>query len=376
MIDILESLHFSVAEDNGKIRVTVPDFRMDLYGMPDLAEEVARVYGYSNIPITTPWSAVTKGIMSPSQEVLFKVTDILVENGLSQVVNYSFMDKNDLKKLNFPEDSSVYNAISIMNPISDEYPDMRTSLLPGLMHTLQYNLSKKNDQVAIFEYGHIYEPKRFPLDELPKEYSLISGLMCGGPAENGYPNDQREYDFFDTKAVMENVLSALSIRDYKIRRTNYPVFHPGVSAEFVKNDVILARFGELHPAVLDKWNIKRIVYGFTISLPDIMIFAGAATNYKKIPKFPSAERDLAVLVPEQLSNENIENIIRQAGNKHLEKLYLFDLYQGKQVPAGFKSMAYRLSFRASDRTLTDAEVDNWIETIVISLGKVNVVLRT
>lgn len=121
---------------------------------------------------------------------------------------------------------------------------------------------------------------------------------------------------------------------------------------------------------------KRIVYGFTISLPDIMIFAGAATNYKKIPKFPSAERDLAVLVPEQLSNENIENIIRQAGNKHLEKLYLFDLYQGKQVPAGFKSMAYRLSFRASDRTLTDAEVDNWIETIVISLGKVNVILRT
>lgn len=139
-----------------------------------------------------------------------------------------------IEKLNFPEDSSVYNAISIMNPISDEYPDMRTSLLPGLMHTLQYNLSKKNDQVAIFEYGHIYEPKRFPLDELPKEYSLISGLMCGGPAENGYPNDQREYDFFDIKAVMENVLSALSIRDYKIRRTNYPVFHPGVSAEFVK----------------------------------------------------------------------------------------------------------------------------------------------
>ena len=197
--------------------------------------------------------------------------------GLSQVVNYSFMDKNDLKKLNFPEDSSVYNAISIMNPISDEYPEMRTSLMTELMHTLQYNLSKKNDQVAIFEYGHIYEPKRFPLDELPKEYSLISGLMCGGPAENGYPNDQREYDFFDIKAVMENVLSALSIRDYKIRRTNYPVFHPGVSAEFVKNDVILARFGELHPAVLDKWNIKRIVYGFTISLPDIMIFAGAAT---------------------------------------------------------------------------------------------------
>ena len=125
--------------------------------------------------------------------------------------------------------------------------------------------------------------------------------------------------------------------------------------------------------MLDKWNIKKNslrIHDFPAGYYD---FAGAAT---KLPKFPSAERDLAVLVPEQLSNENIENIIRQAGNKHLEKLYLFDLYQGKQVPAGFKSMAYRLSFRASDRTLTDAEVDNWIETIVISLGKVNVVLRT
>ena len=200
--------------------------------------------------------------------------------------------------------------------------------------------------------------------------------MCGGPAENGYPNDQREYDFFDIKAVMENVLSALSIRDYKIRRTNYPVFHPGVSAEFVKNDVILARFGELHPAVLDKWNIKRIVYGFTISLPDIMIFAGAATNYKKFQNFLLRKEILRFLYRNSYQMKISKNIIRQAGNKHLEKLYLFDLYQGKQVPAGFKSMAYRLSFRASDRTLTDAEVDNWIETIVISLGKVNVVLRT
>lgn len=376
MIDILKRLHFSLEEYNGEISVTVPDFRMDLYGMPDLAEEVARVYGYSNIPITTPWSAITKGIMSQSQEVLFKITDTLVENGLSQVVNYSFMDKKDLRKLNFPEGSSVYNAIPIMNPISDEYPDMRTSLLPGLMHTLQYNLSQKNDQVAIFEYGHIYEPKRLPLDELPKEYSLISGFMCGGPAEKGYPNDQREYDFFDIKAVIEDIFTVLSIRDYKIRRTNYPVFHPGVSAEFVKNDVILARFGELHPAVIDKWNIKRMVYGFTISLPDIMIFAGTTTDYKKIPKFPSAERDIAVLVPEHLSNESIENIIWKAGDKHLEKLYLFDLYQGKQVPVGFKSMAYRLNFRAADRTLTDAEVDNWIETIIRDLEEVNVVLRT
>lgn len=375
MIDILKRLHFSVDEVDGKLSVTVPDFRMDLYGMPDLAEEVARVYGYANIPITTPWSAITKGVMSKSQEALFTITDTLVKDGLSQVVNYSFMDKKDLEKMNFPKDSSVYDAIPIMNPISDEYPDMRTSLFPGLMHTLQYNLSQKNDQVAIFEHGHIYEPKGLPVDGLPKEYSLVSGIMCGGLSEIGYPNDQKAYDFFDVKAVVEDILAALSIRGYEIRRTDYPVFHPGVSAEFVKENIVLARFGELHPVVLDKWGIKKLVYGFTISLPDIMDFAGSTIDYRKIPKFPLVERDLAILVPENLSNEDVEKIIHGAGDKHLERVYLFDLYQGKQVPDGFKSMAYRLNFRASNRTLTDVEVDDWIKKIIKELKKVNAALR-
>ena len=375
MLDILTHLYFHVEEQDGALKVTVPEFRLDLEGMPDLAEEVARVYGYSNIPITTPWSAIAKGAMSKEQDVLFRMADALIANGLSQVENYSFMDKNDLKKLNFPEGDAVYEAIPILNPISEEYPDMRTSLFPGLMHTLSYNLSQKNDQVAIFEYGHVYHPKALPLTELPNEYDLVSGLLCGCPEEAGYPNSTRTYDFFDVKAIMENLLSAIGVRGYDIERSGYPVFHPGISADFVKDGKIIASFGELHPVVLDQWGIKKDVYGFLIHVPELLPYIDATIDYKKIPKFPASERDLSMLVPSKYTNKEVEAIIEKAAGRHLETLRLFDLYQGEQVQEGYKSMAYNLYFRADDRTLTDKEVDQWIEKIVKKLGEADITLR-
>lgn len=375
MIRILEDLYFKVEEDNGTLTVTVPEFRLDLDGMPDLAEEVARVYGYKNIPITTPWSAIAKGTMSKEQDAIFRVTDALVADGLSEVVNYSFMDKKDLEKLNFPWGHKVYNAIPIMNPISEEYPDMRTTLLPGLMHTLVYNLSQKNEEVAIFESGHVYQPKELPLTELPYEYELFSGLLCGSPEEAGYPNKGRKYDFFDVKAIMEDVLAALGVRDYDIRRSAYPVFHPGISADFVKDGKVLMSFGQIHPAVADKWDIKKEIYGFVIFMPHILKLMDETIDYTRIPKFPASSRDLSLLVPAKFTNDEVEDIIRKAGGKHLELLRLFDLYQGEQVKEGYKSMAYNLTFRAEDRTLTDKEVDSWIDKIVKALDKEGITLR-
>lgn len=375
MIDILTRLYFKVEEKEGALSVTVPDFRLDLDGMPDLAEEVARVYGYSRIPITTPWSAITKGALGEEKEVIMTLVDKLIAEGLSQVVNYSFMDKNDLKKLNFPEGHAVYRTIPIINPISDEYPDMRTTLLPGLMHTLQYNLSQRNEQVAIFEEGHVYEPKALPLTELPNEYALISGLLCGSPEEEGYMNSGKGYDFFDVKGLMENMLHAIGISDYEIRRSNYPVWHPGISAEFVKEGKVLASFGELHPLVQEQWHMKKTVYGFVIFIKNLLSLGHTAVSYHKIPKFPASERDLAIVVPDTLSHAEIESVIYRAGGSLLESLCLFDLYQGEQVPKGCKSMAYNLHFRAMDRTLTDKEVDGWIEQIIKALAEIHAELR-
>ena len=375
MTGILTRLHFGVKEEEGRLYVTVPDFRLDLSGMPDLAEEVARVYGYGNIPITTPWSAIEQGVMPEDKEINLKMQAALIENGLSEVENYSFMDKKSLTDLNFPEGDEVYNAIPIINPISEEYPDMRTTLFQGLIRTLKYNLAQKNEQVSIFESGMVYHPKALPLTELPVEELQVSGLLCGGPEAAGYPNVQRGYDFFDVKGIVENVLSSLGIKDYDIRRSTFPVFHPGVSAEFVKDGKILAVFGELHPLAADRCGIKKTVYGFQFSIPVLQEFYSVGADYEKIPKFPASERDLAILVPESMTNEEVEDVILASGGKYLESLRLFDLYQGEQVPEGCKSMAYSLAFRDPARTLTDKDVDAWVEGIVKALQEKKCELR-
>lgn len=375
VLDILERLYFKVEEENGTLTAVVPDFRLDVDGMPDLAEEVARVFGYANIPNKTPWSAITKGTIPAETETVFSISNCLIENGLSEVVNYSFMDPKDLGKLNIPEDHLEYKAIKIMNPISEEYPVMRTTLLPGLMHTLQYNLSQKNENVAVFETGHIYIPRALPLTELPDEYERVAGLVMGATEEEGYPNGKAEYDFFTLKGIMENVLATTGVKDYSIERSQNSVFHPGISADFVKDGEIVLSFGELHPKVLDAWDIKKKVYGFVIYVEKVMQVASHRIDYTKIPKFPASERDLSLLVPNHYSNEQVANIITNACGKELEGLTLFDLYQGKQVKEGFKSMAYNLSFRVGDRTLTDVEVDGWIESVIKALEEHDITLR-
>ena len=373
--DILTRLHFKVENNNREIAVTVPEFRLDVEGRHDLAEEVARVYGYANIPITTPWSAIAEGEMSQEQEASMLIEDTLINSGLSQVLNYSFMHKDDLKRLNYPETHKVFNAIPIMNPISEEYPDLRTTLMPGLIHTLKYNLAQKNSEVSIFEIGRVYYPKALPLTELPVEDNRVSALLSGTVSEEGYPNDHRPYDFFDIKGIVENVLAKLGITDYDIQRSVCPVFHPGVSADFVKDGKVLVSFGELHPAVLDNFDIKQKVYGFSMSLSELNDYISDEVAFQPIPKFPASARDLAILVPEELSDADVEAIITKRGGKHLESLTLFDLYQGKQVPEGYKSMAYSLAFRAPDRTLTDFDVDTWIKKIVDDLEKNGCKLR-
>ena len=373
--DILTRLHFKVENNNREIAVTVPEFRLDVEGRHDLAEEVARVYGYANIPITTPWSAIAEGEMSQEQEASMLIEDTLINSGLSQVLNYSFMHKDDLKRLNYPETHKVFNAIPIMNPISEEYPDLRTTLMPGLIHTLKYNLAQKNSEVSIFEIGRVYYPKALPLTELPVEDNRVSALLSGTVSEEGYPNDHRPYDFFDIKGIVENVLAKLGITDYDIQRSVCPVFHPGVSADFVKDGKVLVSFGELHPAVLDNFDIKQKVHGFSMSLSELNDYISGEVAFQPIPKFPASARDLAILVPEELSDADVEAIITKRGGKHLESLTLFDLYQGKQVPEGYKSMAYSLAFRAPDRTLTDSDVDTWIKKIVDDLEKNGCKLR-
>lgn len=376
IIDILTRLSFTVEEKENKLKVEVPLFRLDIEsGMPDLAEEVARVYGYSKIPNTTPWSAIVKGRMTKEMETLIKVQNSLIENGMTETLTYSFMHKNALKLLNYTEKDFVNKAIPIINPISEEYPVMRTTLLPGLFRTLKYNLSQKNNNLAIFETGKVYYPKELPLKELPEEVVMISGLLCGNTENEGYPNEVKKYDFYDVKAIVENVFSNIGIKNYEIRRSSHPTLHPGISAEFVKDGCVLAIFGEIHPNVLDVLNIKEKVFGFIMELKNLDKYADEKIIYSKIAKYPAVERDLAITVPVSKSNNYVEDIICKAAGKYLESLKLFDLYQGEQIKSGYKSMAYSLKFRLKDRTLTDEEVNQWINKIIEELSKEDISLR-
>lgn len=374
--DILTRLHFKLDKKaDGTMDVTVPDFRMDVSEAADLTEEVARLYGYANIPVTTPHSAIVKGVMSDTRKAVRIITDALIEDGLSEAVTFSFMDKGILSALGYPEGDKVFEAIPIINPISDEYPYVRTSLLPGLVKALKYNLAQKNDQTALFESGTVFHPKALPLTELPAEEMQISGLIAGQPEAKGYPNDQRGYDFFDVKGIMEDVMTALGIKDYDLRRSTSPIFHPGKSADFVKDGKVIASFGALHPLALDRCDLKKEVYAFILSLPALVPFYTEDMRYERIPRYPAAERDLAILVPETLTNAEVEAVIEKKGGHHLESLYLFDLYQGEQVPEGKKSMAYRLTFRKPEGTLTDGETDQYVKKIVEGLEAIDCHLR-
>lgn len=372
---ILRRLHFSVTQSGEKLTVAVPDFRADVAGEADLCEEVARVYGYDKIPLTAPCSQVTKGVMDKETEVMMQAADMLREDGLSEAVTFSFMHKDSLKKLNYPETDRVYQAIPILNPISEEYPFVRTTLLPGLMQAVQYNLGQKNERIALFETGHVFYPKALPITELPHEELMIAAVMTGAVNEPGYPNEKRNYDFWDVKGMAEDMMAALEIKDYQIQRSQCPVFHPGKSASFVKDGKVLADFGELHPLAADNYGIHGSLFVLLCSVSVLTGFSTGEIRYEKLRKYPAVERDLAFLIPAGVSNETVTNTIRSAGGPSAETCYLFDLYEGQQIPEGWKSMAYALKFRDPKKTLTDQETDEWVANIIRHVEKLGGHLR-
>lgn len=375
IIQILRKLHFTVEKNGEEITAVVPDFRADVSGEADLCEEVARIYGYENIPLTTPYSQVSKGVMDKETEIMMSAADALREDGLSEAVTFSFMHKDSLKKLNYPETDRVYQAIPILNPISEEYPFVRTTLLPGLMQAVQYNMAQKNERIALFETGHVFYPKSLPITELPDEELMIAAVMTGPVNEPGYPNEKRNYDFWDVKGMAEDVMAALGIEDYEIKRSQCPVFHPGQSASFLKDGKILADFGELHPAAADNYGIHGSIYGLVCPVSVLKDFSTGEIRYKKLPKFPAAERDLAFLIPAGVSNETVTDTVRRAGGNHMETCFLFDIYEGEQIPEGWKSMAYALKFRDPEKTLTDKETDEWVADIIRNVEKLGGRLR-
>lgn len=356
--EILESLNFHILQDNGTaITVEVPGYRPDCSIPEDLIEEVARVYGYDAIPQTLPYGASSRGSLTAAQKIRDNLIQSLAGMGLHEVMNYSFINKNNDEKLNYPEGDIRRNSIPIMNPLSEEQGHMRTSIVPGLLNTVLFNHNRRNEDVAIFELGKIFllEGELTPQTLANEKWTL--GIALKGKTTQTWSHSGIAYDFYYLKGIVEELLADLKIADTSfVPCKDNSIYHPGRAAYLYLNGQQAGVFGEIHPAIADNYGLEDRVYVAELDVDTIIAVGTGAIQLKPLPKFPASTRDMAVVVSEAVAAADLEKAIWAAGSALLDDVKIFDVYQGGQIASGSKSIAFALTFQA-DRTLTVEEVN-------------------
>ena len=344
MVQILKALEFEVKTDI--MTVTVPSFRADVEAEADVAEEIARIFGYDKIPSTLLSGEATRGGKNSKQIMEDRVKDCLIAEGLSEVVTYSFTSPKVFDQLCLPDDSELRKAVTVSNPLGEETSIMRTTTIPSMLEVMSRNYNHRVEKVGLFEIGSIYIPKSLPVAELPDEKIMVTIGMYG------------DADFFEAKGVIDELLSNLGIVDIEYSpEKNHASFHPGRTATITINGQQLGLLGEVHPKVLENYELDVSSIIAVLDFEVLMQNASLVGKYKPLPKYPAVTRDIAMLVKDEIMVKQIENIIKKASGKLLEELKLFDVYKGKQIPEGMKSVAYSIAFRAEDRTLTDEDIN-------------------
>ena len=365
--NILTSLEFGVKIEGDNIELTIPPYRDDIVDYPDIAEEVIRMYGYDHITDTLLDDAsLTVGGLTKEQKDINTAKNYLVNQGFYETINYSFISKKDYEQLNIDAESEEYKYIKIFNPLGEDMSVMRTSLMPSMVKVIATNLNKKNLEGRLFEFGVEYKPKALPLTELPNENLCISLGVFG---ENE--------DFFTLKGVAEDLFEVLHA-SFKVDyvRSNIEFLHPTRSANIVIGNRVVGFIGELNPEVSEKMDIDRRVYVGEIFLYEILKMLNKKPQFKAINKYPSVERDLALVMDKTVTNGEMIKLIKKASDKTLVSVDIFDIYEGGDLALNNKkSMAYHLVFNAFDRSLTLEEVEANIQKILANLKKFNVELR-
>ncbi|MBQ2089338.1 MAG: phenylalanine--tRNA ligase subunit beta [Lachnospiraceae bacterium] len=351
--------------DKASNMLTIPTFRQDLVGYADLAEEVARFYGYANIPTSLPTGEATTGGLSYKLKIEKVVRNVAKFCGFSQGMTYSFESPKVYDKLCIDANDKVRDAIVISNPLGEDFSIMRTLPLNGMLTSLATNANRRNKDVRLFEMGNIYLPKQLPLTELPDERMQLTLGFYG------------EGDFFTMKGVVEEILSQVGMNgkltyDPNAGR-NY--FHPGRQANIIYDGTVIGYLGEVHPKVAANYNLKERAYIAVLDMPEIVERASFDTKYVGIAKFPAATRDISMVVPKNVLAGDIEAVFEDKGGKILESYELFDIYEGNQITLGFKSMAYSLTFRAKDRNLEEEDITTAMNRILKGLDGIGVQLR-
>lgn len=375
MVDILTKLEFGITESGDTIEALVPTWRDDVTGMPDIAEEVARIVSYDNIAPTIPVAILSSGGMTPKKALTKEVTHYLAHAGLSQIITFSFMHKDGLTNMMLPEGDSRYTAIPILNPISEEFPYMRTTLVPAVIEAAKRDIAQQNKDLWLFETANVYEPKALPLTEVPHERPMACGIMMGKVTEAAWNQVQRDTDFYDVKGVVDGLLAKLGLTQFDIQPSSESYYHPGVSAHYTVNGVTIANYGELHPQVVKNFDLSGKVYMFEIDLEAVLSITVPPFRYQAFSKFPGTSRDLAIVAPVSVTSGEIVALIKEHGGEYLESVSIFDVYEGKHIEAGYRSLAYNLQFRSMEGTLNDEDIDGAIQAIIDALATKNCKLR-
>lgn len=344
--------------------LTIPTFRQDLGCMADLAEEVARFYGYDNIPVSLPKGEATVGKKPFNQRVEDVAREICERNGFSGGMTYSFESPKVFDKLLLPEDAKERQAVVISNPLGEDFSIMRTISLNGILTSLATNYNRRNKAARLYELGNIYCPKALPLTELPEEKMRLTLGMYG------------EGDFFTMKGVLEELFDKLGIKGIEcVPTSDITYLHPGRQAKLMKGKLEAGIIGQLHPEAGDNYNLKTDAYVAVLNMEVLTMLTDFNRKYEGIAKFPASTRDLSMVMDKSIFVGQIEQVIKKNAGKILESCELFDVYEGEQVGEGKKSVAFSLIFRAKDRNLESAEVDKAVEKVLDALKKMGIELR-
>ena len=363
MLDYFKML--DLGYDKEKNEILVPSWRQDLECDADIAEEVARFYGYDKIPTSLPSGEATTGKLSFKLRVEKLARDIAEFCGFSQAMTYSFESPKVFDKLLLPADSPLRETVVITNPLGEDFSIMRTVSLNGMLTSLATNYNRRNQNVRLYELGNIYLPKQTPVTELPEERMQFTLGMYG------------EGDFYTMKGVVEELFDKLGMHE----KAEYDpsdkksFLHPGRQADIVYHGNVIGYLGEIHPTVAANYAIKERVYVAVLDMPYIVEYASFDRKYRGIAKFPAVTRDLSMVVPKEVLAGDIEKVFDEKGGQYLERYALFDIYEGAQIKRGYKSIAYTLTFRAQDKTLEDADIQNAMNKILKKLEELRIELR-
>ena len=352
----LRSLELAVEVQGGSCQVIPPTFRVDLQREIDLVEEIARLHGFHRIPVTLPEGRVSAAGKTRTQQAIARAKEVLTAGGFWEVITYSFISSEMLRKLGLRDDDRRLQALRIHNPLSEEQGVMRPTLLPGLLQTVGLNANRQNLDLKLFELGRVFYPREGR--QLPDEIEFLSALLCGRREEESWAQANAEVDFFDLKGAVETLLGRLGVEGFQfLLEEKEPFLHPGAGCRIEAAGEIIGWMGEIHSEVREAYELKQKIFIFELNFAAVCRRIRDQRTFKPWPRFPAVHRDLALIVEETVSAEELLAVIRKVNHGMITDVKIFDLYRGNPIPSGKKSLAFRLKYQQEERTLTDAEVN-------------------